>query len=265
MYSKTQLLLKYLQYWWNASNGKGHGVHSPFVFDFITKVINDKKDYPAYSKIETIRHELKKDATVLTIKDFGAGSRVDSSKQRKISSIAKSALKSRKFAQLLFRMVKYFEPSVILELGTSLGITSCYLAEGNSAARIITMEGAPEVAAVAKNNFQREGLKNIRIVEGNFDHTLPSVLNNLDKIDFAFIDGNHRKLPTLEYFNQLKSKIHPGTVLIFDDIHWSREMEEAWKELIKDATVTLSVDLFFIGILFFKDHFIAKQHFAIRT
>ena len=265
MYSKLQLLSKYINYWWNGSNNKGHGVHSPFVFDFITKVLNDKTDYPVYDKIELLREELKNDRRVLNIKDFGAGSRVDSSKQRKVSAIANSALKPKKFGQLLFRMVRYFEPAVILELGTSLGVTTSYLAAGNSKANVITMEGASEVAAVAKKNFGHAGLKNIRIVEGNFDETLPSVLQNLDKIDFAFIDGNHRKLPTLEYFNQLKKKIHSGSVLIFDDIHWSKEMEEAWSQLINDATVTLSIDLFFIGILFFKDDFLEKQHFSIRT
>ena len=202
MYSKWQMAKKYMQYWWYASNSKGHGVHSPFVFNFITQVLNDKRFFYCYEAIEIVREHLKKDNTLLTLEDFGAGSRIHSHTQRKVADIASSSLKPKKYSQLLFRMVNYFQPATILELGTSLGITTSYLASGNTTAQVITMEGAKAVAAIAKQNFQSLRLKNIQVVTGNFDDTLPGTLAQSTSVDFAFIDGNHRLQPTLDYFNQ---------------------------------------------------------------
>lgn len=264
MYSKFQLAKKFLHYYFNSSNGKGHGVHSPFVFDFIIQVLNDKKHYEAYDKIEALRKKLQQDETVLTIEDFGAGSRVNSHKERQVSAIAKTALKPKKFGQLLFRIVKYYQRKNILELGTSLGVTTSYLAAANENAQVITMEGASEVAAVARKNFDSLSLKNIHIIRGNFDNTLPTLLKENSKLDLAFIDGNHRKEPTLQYFRQLLKVVNDQSVLIFDDIHWSEEMEEAWEKIKDHPAVTLTIDLFFIGLVFFRKENKAKQNFSIR-
>jgi predicted O-methyltransferase YrrM len=264
MYSSSKLAVKYLQYFFTASNGKGHGVHSPFVFEFITKVLNDKTEYDCYKNIEQLRKQLKQDNTLLTIEDFGAGSRLHPSYKRKVSEIATSSLKPKKFSQLLFRMVNYYKLYNILELGTSLGITTAYLAFANEKNKVITMEGAKEIAAIARKNFQQLQLKNIEIVEGNFDSNLPDVMNDLSSVDFAFVDGNHRKEPTIKYFKQLLSKINNNSILVFDDVHWSKEMEEAWEYIKQHSSVTLSIDLFFIGIIFFRNEQLEKQHFAIR-
>ena len=264
MFSKGQLLLKYLQYYFTASNGKGHGMHSPFVFEFITKVLNDKTIYPEYVKVETLRNQLLNDNTVLEVEDFGAGSVIDKKSKRGISSIAKNASKPKKFGQLLFRMVKHYQPTTILELGTSLGITTSYLSMAKPDARLITMEGSKEIAEVAKRNFRNLEIRNIEIVEGNFDNTLSSMVRGLSTVDFAFIDGNHRKEPTERYFKEILAKTNNNSILVFDDIHWSSEMEAAWETIKKDASVTCSIDLFFIGIVFFRKEFKEKQHFVIR-
>jgi predicted O-methyltransferase YrrM len=264
MYSKWQMAKQYMQYWWHASNGKGHGVHSPFVFNFITRVLNDERFFYCYETIETLRNQLKRDSTVLTIEDFGAGSRIHTHTQRKVSDIATSSLKPKKYSQLLFRMVNYFQPATILELGTSLGITTAYLACGNCNAQVITMEGATSVAALAQQNFRALRIKNIQLVTGNFDDTLPFALDQLRAVDFAFIDGNHRLAPTLQYFYQLLPKVHEYSVLVFDDIHWSREMEDAWNTIKAHEKVSLTIDLFFIGIVFFRKENKVKQEFAIR-
>lgn len=264
MYSKGQLLLKYLQYYFTASNGKGHGMHSPFVFEIIAKILNDKTVYPEYEKVEALRNQLLNDSTLLEVEDFGAGSVIDKKSKRTISSIAKNAAKPKKFGQLLFRMVKHYQPATILELGTSLGITTSYLSLAKPDARLITMEGSKKISEVAKKNFQNLGLKNIELVEGNFDNTLSSVISQLSSIDFAFIDGNHRKEPTEIYFKKLLAKTNNNSILVFDDIHWSCEMEAAWETIKKDAAVTCSIDLFFIGIVFFRKEFKDKQHFTIR-
>ena len=264
MYSKAQLLLKYLQYYFTASNGKGHGMHSPFVFEFITKVLNDKTNYPEYEKVEALRARLLNDHTVIEVEDFGAGSAIDKKRKRSISSISKNAAKPKKFGQLLFRMVKYYQPPTILELGTSLGITASYLSQAKPDAKVITMEGSKEIAEVAKRNFRNLEIKNGEIIEGNFDKTLSSVVRGLSTVDFAFVDGNHRQEPTERYFQQLLAKTNNNSILVFDDIHWSSEMEAAWETIKNNAAVTCSIDLFFIGIVFFRKEFKEKQDFAIR-
>ncbi len=263
MYSSIQLVFKYLKYRFTASNGKGHGVHSPFVFDFITNVLNDKRSFDCFQPIESLRSELKRNNSEINVPDFGAGSRMQLNNKRKISAIANSSLKPKKYSRLLFRIVQYYKPATIVELGTSLGITTSYLACANPQASIITMEGAPEVAGIAKTNFNKLHLSNIKIVEGNFDETLSSVVGQLPTIDFAFIDGNHRKEPTLNYFYQLLKISRPSSILVFDDIHWSAEMEEAWNEIKQHPSITLTIDLFFIGIVFFRAEQKIKQDFII--
>jgi len=261
-FSNPQLAIKYLRYRLNASNGKGHGIHSPFVFEFITTVLNDRDHYPEYDAVEDLRKKLSNDPTILQVEDLGAGA--GRKIQRSVSSIAKHAAKPRKFGQLLFRMVKKYQPKVILELGTSLGITTSYLSLAKADASVVTMEGATEVAAIAANNFKDLGLKNVTIVEGNFDNTLSSTIERMDTLDLVFIDGNHRKDPTLNYFNRLQKKLHNDGIVIFDDIHWSPEMEEAWEFIKKHPDVRYSIDLFFVGIVFFRREFHEKQDFTIR-
>lgn len=264
MYSQWQLARKYLFYYFTASNGKGHGTHSPFIFHFIDKILNDKKHYPDYDKVENLRSRLLNDKTVLMVEDFGAGSSISKTNKRTIASIAKNAAKPKKFGQLLYRMVKEYRPATILELGTSLGITTSYLSLARPDASITTLEGAGEVATEASGNLKELGLENVIIKGGDFDKTLSSVISVLSAVDFAFIDGNHRKLPTENYFYQLLSKSTTDSIFIFDDIHWSYEMEDAWKTIKNHPSVRCTVDLFFIGIVFFRPEFHEKQHCTIR-
>jgi predicted O-methyltransferase YrrM len=264
MFSKFELALKYARYYLTASNGKGHGIHSPFVFQFITEILNDKTQYPAYDIVEVLRRKLKKDHTVLTVEDLGAGSAVDKNHQRTIASIANHAVKPKKFGQLLFRMVKMYQPQTILELGTSLGVTTAYLSLGNPSSNVVTFEGARSVTEKAQENFNSLGLQNVRLVEGNFNKTLTAMISSFASIDFAFIDGNHRKEPTINYFNSILQKINNSSILILDDIHWSKDMEEAWHYCKEHQAVTLSIDLFFMGLLFFRKEIREKQHFKIR-
>ena len=264
MYSKLRSALKYFHYYFTASNGKGHGIHSPFVFEFITKILNDKTHYSEYDAVEELRKELLRDKTLITVEDLGAGSAVDKTDKRAISSIAKNSVKQKRFGQLLFRIVKYYQLETILELGTSLGITTSYLAKGNSTANIISLEGAKEVAEIARNNFNKLELNSVHLIEGSFEETLSTVVSGLSSIDFAFIDGNHQKEPTERYFRQILDKVHNDSILIFDDIHWSREMEEAWKTIQQDESVRCTIDLFFMGIVFFRNEFKGKQNFKLR-
>ena len=265
MYSVFQLGKKYLRYYFTASNGKGHGVHSPFVFNLIINVLNDKTTYPAYKEVETQRNLLLGNETIITVEDFGAGSTKGLTKQRVVQQIAATSLKPKKYAQLLFRLVHYFQPKQILELGTSLGITTAYLAKANPSAAVTTMEGSAAVATIAQQQFDALQLKNITVVTGNFDETLQTLIDKTEQpFDFVFIDGNHRKEPTLRYFEQLLVKANNDTVFVFDDIHWSAEMEEVWAQLKQHPQVTLTVDLFFIGLVFLRKEQKEREHFIIR-
>ncbi len=264
MYSPLQLGARYIKYYLTASNGRGHGMHSPFVFSFITKVLNDDRHFYAYETIEELRRSLSADQNELVIEDLGAGSRIQKQNTRRISQVAASSLKPKKFGQLLFRIVDQYSPKNILELGTSLGITTAYLASAKEGSSVITMEGAKAVAEIAKNNFDKLGLKNVELVEGNFDETLSAIIQKMGNIDMAFVDGNHRYEPTLRYFKELLPATHEYSILVFDDIHWSKEMEQAWEEIKQHGSVTLSIDLFFIGLVFFRKEQKVKQHFVIR-
>jgi predicted O-methyltransferase YrrM len=264
MYSPFQLAKKYIRYWLTAANGKGHGVHSPFVFDFIKFVLRDKKDYYCYGPIEQLRQQLLQNSDVIEVEDFGAGSTVIKSNRRVVKAMAASSLKPKKFAQLLFRIVNKYQPQTIVELGTSFGITTSYLASGNNKALVYTCEGAASIAHIAQQNFSALGLNNIILLQGDFAKTLPVLLDSLQQIDLAFVDGNHRKAPTLNYFEQLLPKTTAQSILIFDDIHWSAEMEEAWAAIKAHPAVTLTIDLFFIGLVFVNEDFKVKQDFVVR-
>lgn len=263
MYSAFQLAKKYFHYYFKAQNGKGHGIHSPFVFDFIIHVLNDKKKYNCYSKIESLRKRLLKNNHSIEVEDFGAGSAVIPFRDRKIKGIASTSLKKKKYAQLLFRIAKYYQSKNIVELGTSFGISASYLASNNYS-YVLTFEGSHNIAKVASNNFRELGLHNIELIEGDFEKTLPLSIDKFKSVDLLFIDGNHRKEPTLAYFNFFLKKSGPQSIFIFDDIHWSKGMEEAWKLVQQHDSVTLTIDLFFIGLVFFRKDFKVKQHFTIR-
>lgn len=195
--------------------------------------------------------------------DLGAGSHVQNKTSKSIKEVVNSAAKPPKYAQLLFRLVDHFQPATILELGTSLGISSAYMAIANSKSKVTTIEGCEKIASVAKQNFKKSGLKNIEQIVGNFDEVLPEILKKTERLDFVFFDGNHRKEPTLNYFKQCLEKAVESSVFIFDDIYWSAEMKEAWQEIKKNERVTVSIDLFYMGIVFFRKEQV-KEHFIIR-
>jgi predicted O-methyltransferase YrrM len=240
-----------------------HGTHSPFVYRLVDKVIYDfnaKKVYPA---IENIRTGLLNDNRIITVTDLGAGSQLNSNRQKKVSSIAANALKSPKLAQLLYSLVADLQPESIIELGTCLGITTLYLQTAAPNAKVFTLEGCPETAAIAKESFKKAGLNNIELTTGNFDDTLPGIINGLEKLYFVFVDGNHQKQATLSYFEWCLPKVHEGTLLIFDDIYWSEGMKEAWAQIKAHPKVTVTIDLFWIGLVYFKTDQ-AKEDFVIR-
>jgi len=242
-----------------------HGIHSPFVYDLATNCFyaNQKKYNEQFSKIKNYRNSLLRNSQVINITDFGAGSRVFKSNDRKVSDIAKNAGISKKRARLLIRVIQYFNPNHILEVGTSLGIGTASLSLGNPNSKIITLEGCPETAKIANEQFNKFNLNNIKVEIGNFESSLPKVL--LDKkYDLIYFDGNHQKKATIHYFEQCLHTIHNDSIFIFDDIHWSKGMEEAWNYIKDHKKITVSIDTFQWGFVFFRKEQ-RKEHFVIRV
>ena len=260
---KAFMASEFFKHWMRAENKKGHGVHSPFVFDFIQTVLRDTRHFYAFDDIERVRANALNNQTVLHVTDFGAGSHTGAGTQRTVASIAKNAARTPAQGRFLFRLMQRYGYSSVLELGTSLGMGTSYLASANASARIHTLEGCPNIAAQAQQHFNALQLNNIHITQGNFDDTLLPVLEIIKTLDVFFVDGNHREEPTLRYFNMALPYMHPQGVMIFDDIHWSPGMQAAWEQIKQDPSVRLSLDLFYVGLVFFDSAFKEKQDFSL--
>jgi predicted O-methyltransferase YrrM len=259
--NKFSQALGYLRYLFTSDTR--YDIHSPFIFNLVNEVINKDKNEDEFIPIEKLRKEMLSSKKEIHITDMGAGSKVSEGAERKLKQIARYSLKSPKYARLLYRLLKYFKPANIIELGTCLGLTSIYFSRAAPSAQITTIEGSEEIAQIAADNFKNMDCQNIDLIKGNFDNVLLQHLEKIQKADFIFFDGNHRKEPTLRYFKQALSYIHANTIFIFDDIHWSEEMSDAWKEIKSHPKVKVTIDLYFIGIVLFREE-LQKQDFIIR-
>ena len=256
-----QLAVDYIKHRFKSKTR--HGVHSPFAYRLIDKVIYDFHAKPDYDKIEELRAELLKDERIINITDLGAGSHVNNNKQKQVNTLAKNLLKPAKLAQLIHRLAADQAPHNIIELGTCLGLTTAYLASAAPDAQVISIEGCPETAAIAEENLSGLRITNAGILVGNFDKLLPEVIALLPQLDFVFIDGNHRKDATLNYFKWCLPNLSENSIMIFDDIYWSSGMKEAWNEIKAHPEVTVTIDLFWIGLVFVRKGQ-AKEDFSIK-
>ncbi|HBC04543.1 MAG TPA: class I SAM-dependent methyltransferase [Aequorivita sp.] len=238
-----------------------HGVHSPFVYDLVTKCFNDKTKYPEYEILKSHRKALRSDTSMVEMKDFGQGSRVFKGNARKVSAVVKNAGMKKKRQKLLFRLAKYFKSETVLELGTSLGLGTVALSLSNEFSAINTVEGCPNTLSKAQEYFEKFNLHNIQIHQELFSEFLE---NTSTQFDLIFIDGDHNGERTLGYFNSLLKKVHNDSVIIFDDIYWSKDMTVAWQKIITNENVTVSIDTFQWGLVFFRKEQ-PKQHFVIRV
>jgi predicted O-methyltransferase YrrM len=251
-YSLIKKSLVYGQFWLRSKNR--HGVHSPFVFSFIEKVLNvSYKD----DEVEQERRKLLKDHSIIKFTDLGYGK----DRSIKISRIAAKSLKKPKEAQLLAKIVRFYEIENVIELGTSLGITTAYMARSNEDVSIQTIEGSKEVLDSAKKLWDNLGINSISTFHSSFDDLLPQL--TLNENTLVYIDGNHTYEATLRYFNFFISQHSEAIVLVFDDIHWSKGMEKAWGEITMDERVFLSIDLFELGLVFLGPR-LEKEHFILR-
>lgn len=251
-------LKTYLSYWLDAVDE--HSLHSPFLFDLYTNVI--KPEAEGIVEIEKLRGSLLKTHREIEVDDLGAGSKHTSDSKRKISDIANTSLSDIRFSLLYRRIAQHIGAKNIIELGTSLGINTLYLAKKNDA-KVFTFEGSETIAEIAQDTFEFASAKNIELIRGNIDSTLYSSLSRMPKADLVFMDANHQYEPTLKYFEWLLTKVHHKSIVIIDDIHDSPGMEKAWKQLRHHDLVYTSIDLYRCGILFF-DPSLNKQHVVLQ-
>lgn len=239
------------------------GVHSPFVYSLIKDVLKNKgrRGYP--DKIEKLRSELIHDSSSFLKTDFGSGSEKGSSYEVTVRKIARYSSTSKRKGKLLYRLSDHFKPGVILEMGSALGIGTAYLASPVPHSRVITLEGCPELLRHAQHNMERLSIRNVSFVGGEFSVTLPGVLSGLDTLDMVFLDGNHREDAIVDYFELLMQYRNNDSVFIIDDIRWSAGMYKAWMKMTRYREVTVSIDLFRLGLIFFRKE-LSKQHFIIR-
>lgn len=233
------------------------------MYEFTEQVVEDERWYYAFDEIEAVRGYMLKDRRTIPIQDMGAGSQVDNKKERSIASIAKHSANQPFVCQMLFKIVNLYKPKLMLELGTSLGISTNYQAAASLNGRLVTIEGCPNTAHLAAGNFKLMKAENISLLEGSFDERLPDAFAELGSLDYVFVDGNHRKEPTIRYFEKCLEHAHENSVFVFDDIHWSEGMEAAWDAIRQHPKVTLTIDLFFFGVVFFRKEQQTKEHYSL--
>lgn len=257
-YSIFVLFIKYCKYFYLAKTK--HGVHSPFLYNFVTKALNKRLDNKQFKEIEIHRSAAKKDKSIIEVHDFGAKQGIYNTT---ISKIANNSVKNKRNSKLLFKIFNFFKPQNCIELGTSLGISSLYISKAAPNCKIISMEGSINISKYAKELHLKSKTRNITVVSANINDELPNILIEQQYISSAFIDANHTKEATIKYFEEFLPFVNETSFLVFDDIHWSKDMEEAWSVIIKNEKVSISVDLFFFGIVFFREG-IEKQNFILR-
>lgn len=240
-------------------------VHSPFVFEFYSQVILNRERKEIFRKIEKVRSSLLKQKSLLETTDFGAGAGGDAyrTRFRTVRDVTKRSSVGPHTGRLLHNLVGFAKPADMLEIGTAMGISTMYLGTAAPGSHFVTMEGCAVIAEKARENFDGMGLSNIELKLGNFNGLLKKALGEFPKLDMVFIDGNHQKEATLEYWNGILPLLHEQSIVVIDDIHWSPGMGAAWKRICEHHGVSISIDLYNTGILLFRKN-IAKEHFVLR-
>lgn len=259
--SAIHTLISFIKH--RIASKKVHGIHSPFVYRLTSEVLYEKLPNEITFPIEQRRKTCMNDTTLITVTDYGEGSSSKKKTEKKINEICKRSVKPAKQMQLLYQLVNFLQPETIIELGTSLGISTAYLSKANMNAAVYTIEGCPAIAQYAQETFNSLHCKNVTLINKPFDDCLNDLLNNVNSASLVYFDGNHNKRATLKYFNLCLEKATPESVFIFDDINWSEGMQQAWKEIISSEPVTVSLDFFYFGVVFFRKGQ-EKENFLLR-
>jgi len=255
-------LISYIKFLLKSTNK--HGVHSPFVFNFMQFCLNTKENLlkNAFQKFLILKKQLLSDKSIITITDYGSGSKHFNGNKRRVSEISKYAGISKIKAKILIALINYYKPKSVLEIGTSLGLSTSILSR-NNLANVVTIEGCNETSQIAKKYLNKNNHNTITHIVNRFEIVLPT-LTDEKSYDLIYFDGNHQKDATLDYFNLCLKTTHNDTLFIFDDIYLNKPMQEAWLKIIEHPKVTVSIDIYHYGILFFRAEQ-PKQHFYLRA
>lgn len=237
---------QYIRYVLRARYRNGHGVHSPFVYDLVTNVICNSGSNDACKQIEALRKRIKKSKQSVVVEEYGGGSKVFKGAERKLSDLLRYSSIKKKYGNLISRYTAYYQPECVLELGTSIGLSTAYMRAGMQSGVVHTVEANKSLIDLAKSHVQELGLDRISFHHGTFEDVLDNVLANIPNPDLVFIDGNHTYEATLDYFNTVKANMTKG-VIILDDIYWSEGMMKAWQEI--QAQSDVCIDIFQFGIV----------------
>jgi predicted O-methyltransferase YrrM len=256
----VKIALRYLNYFLNAVDE--HSLHSPYIYNLYSNIIKPDQDHQEFAPYKSVRKELAKDSRMIKIHDLGAGSAINSCPERKLKAIVKRGTTPSKQSRLFYRIIRHFQFRNIVELGSSVGINTLYMASANKEGQVYTLEGCPNTAMIADEVFSRFRNLNIHLIQGSIDQVLPNLVKKLPALDFVYFDANHTFDATLKYFTMCLPKIHENTVFVFDDIYWSSGMEKAWNIIKNHDRVSLTIDLFDSGMVIFKPLYV-KQHYVL--
>ena len=252
------ILVEYINYRFKAKGR--HGIHSPFVYSFLNECLSTKIDKKFKNSRKNLFKNLKNDNSIIEISDFGVGSK-KLGLSRKISKIFSTSSSKGKYGDFLYKVVNYYKPKSILELGTSLGIGTIHISYGNPESKIITVDACINTSNRAIQNFNSLEIKNITTIQSTFTDFINTISE--EKFDLIFIDGHHDGKALLEYIQLLLPFSHNDTLFILDDIRWSKSMFEAWNEIIKNENFHLTIDLFRMGIIMMRNQQ-EKEHFILK-
>jgi predicted O-methyltransferase YrrM len=245
------LVKSYIKHYFTAKR-RGHSVHSPFAYKLCEEVFYNSNKFYDFEELKKLRNTLLQDKSQIFVEDFGAGSKVFKTGNRSINNIVKTGISTLKQSEILYKLVNFLNPETIVELGTSIGLNTLYLIKANKKASVYSIEGSAALSQYAKQLAIKQRA-NCKFVEGKFDEQLPVILNEIKQLDFLYVDGNHTYGSTINYFNSAFKKANSNSVFVFDDIYWSKEMTKAWNEIKRNPSVTLSIDTFNFGIVFFRE------------
>lgn len=244
-----------VQYYWNSKTK--FDIHSPFVFEFATQVLEDDRYFYDFEVIEDLRDELLSDSTMIAVHD----SKRALPQKQKIKTLTKALEISALQGQFLFRLTHHYQPKVILDIGTGFGIKTLYQATASYQHQVITLEENPALSKVAQQNFQRFSRVKIKTIIGGFEEKLPSLLPKLNTIDCVFLDMSC--CSPISLFEICLPFIHNDTIFVLNHIHASPTMNQIWQTLQQHTAVTFSIDVFQLGLLFFRKEMIEKQDFVL--
>jgi predicted O-methyltransferase YrrM len=257
LFHKLSTLPLFVRYFFNVVDR--HSIQAPFAYQFLEKLKQAIRSSKPFADVEHERESLASELSLVKGDDFGAGSKL---KESTISNIVRFGISSTRTCIFLHQLANVSNAGICIELGTSLGIATAYLARSSSMKKVYSLEGNKVLAGEAQDLLHRLDIKNVEIIEGNIDSELPILIGNVDAIDLAIIDANHTREALIRYYQLLESKMHDHSILFVDDIRWSRDMYAGWLDLSQRVEVSLSMEFLDFGLLFFEKG-IQKQHYIL--